>query len=325
VLVDAFGRVADDLRVSVTDRCNLRCTYCMPAEGMRWLPRAELLTYEEIDRLVGVFMSLGVTTVRLTGGEPLARREVATLVRMLAARAVPDLSMTTNGVLLAKHADELARAGLRRVNVSLDSLVRHRYEAMTRRDALERVFEGVRAAQAAGLTPVKLNCVVVRGTNDDEIVDFARLARETGYDVRFIEVMPLDEDRAWSRDQVVPSADVLAAIDAAYPLEPIEHGPEPAKEYRFADGARGSIGVIASVTEPFCGSCNRLRLTVDGRMRNCLFAMDETDLRGPMRAGASDDELAELIRACVASKWAGHRINEAGFEQPSRSMSLIGG
>lgn len=325
MLVDTFGRVADDLRVSVTDRCNLRCTYCMPAEGMQWLPREEILSLEEIDRLVGVFASLGVTTVRLTGGEPLARRDVVTLVEMLGARAIPDLSMTTNGVLLADHAEALARAGLRRVNVSLDSLVRHRYEAMTRRDALERVFEGLRAAEAAGLTPVKLNCVVIKGTNDDEVVDFARLARSTGYDVRFIEVMPLDEDRSWSREQVVSSAEVLALIGEAFPLEAVPNGNEPAKEYRFADGAPGSVGVIASVSEPFCGSCNRLRLTVDGQMRNCLFALDETDLRGPMRDGASDDELAALIRSSVTGKWAGHRINDADFEQPRRSMSLIGG
>lgn len=324
-LIDAFGRVADDLRVSVTDRCNLRCTYCMPPEGMQWLPRSEILSYEEIDRLVGVFMSLGVHTVRLTGGEPLARRELPVLVEMLAARAVPDLSLTTNGVLLAEHAGPLARAGLQRVNVSVDSLLRHRFAEMTRRDALDQVMEGLRAAESAGLQPIKLNCVVVRGTNDDEVVDFARFSRETGYEVRFIEFMPLDADEAWTRDAVVPSREVLDRIDAVYPIEPIEHGPEPATMWRFTDGARGAIGVIASVTEPFCSSCNRIRITADGQFRTCLFAMDETDLRALLRDGATDGEIADAIQTAVAGKWAGHKINDADFERPARSMSLIGG
>ena len=324
-LIDSFGRVADDLRISVTDRCNLRCTYCMPPEGMPWLPRSEILTYEEIDRLVGVFMSLGVHTVRLTGGEPLARRDLPVLVEMLAARGVPDLSLTTNGVLLAEHADALARAGLKRVNVSVDSLLRHRFAEMTRRDALDRVIDGLRAAEAAGLQPIKLNCVVVRGTNDDEVVDFARFARETGYDVRFIEFMPLDEDQAWTRDAVVPSREIVERIAAVYPLDAIEHGPEPATMWRFRDGARGSIGVIASVTEPFCASCNRIRVTADGQFRTCLFALQETDLRALLRDGATDAEIADAIRTAIAEKWVGHKINDADFERPARSMSLIGG
>jgi cyclic pyranopterin phosphate synthase len=324
-LIDTFGRVADDLRVSVTDRCNLRCTYCMPAEGMPWLPRAQILSYEEIDRLAGVFLALGVRTIRLTGGEPLARRDLQVLVRMLAARAVPDLSLTTNGVLLADQAHALADAGLRRINVSVDSLLQHRFEAMTRRDALERVLDGLRAAEDAGLSPIKLNCVVIAGTNDDEVVEFARFSRRTGYEVRFIEYMPLDEDRAWSRDKVVPARAVLDAIAAVLPLEPIGHGPEPATMFRFADGAPGAVGVIPSVTEPFCGSCNRLRVTTDGALRTCLFALNETDLRGPMRDGATDDELAAIIARAVRGKWAGHKINDADFERPARSMSLIGG
>jgi cyclic pyranopterin phosphate synthase len=324
-LIDSFGRIPDDLRVSVTDRCNLRCAYCMPPEGMPWLPRSEILTFEEIDRLVGVFMSLGVTTIRLTGGEPLARRDLATLVRMLSERAVPDLSLTTNGVLLAEHADALARAGLQRVNVSVDSLLRHRFAEMTRRDAFDRVMEGLRAAESAGLTPIKLNCVVVRGTNDDEVVDFARFARETGYEVRFIEFMPLDEQGRWTRDAVVPSREVLDRIDAVYPIEPVQHGPEPATMWRFRDGARGAVGVIASVSEPFCSTCNRIRITTDGQFRTCLFALEETDLRALLRNGATDQEIADAVRGAVAGKWAGHKINDEDFERPARSMSLIGG
>jgi cyclic pyranopterin phosphate synthase len=324
-LIDAFGRVADDLRVSVTDRCNLRCTYCMPAEGLTWVPRSDILTFEEIDRLVAVFLSLGVRTVRLTGGEPLARRELPALVGMLARRGIPDLSMTTNGVLLAANAEALAAAGLRRINVSVDSLLRHRFASMTRRDLLDRVLEGLRAAERAGLSPIKLNCVVVRGTNDDEVADFARLARATGYEVRFIEFMPLDADETWRPESVVPAREILATIGAAFPLEPVEHGPEPATVYRFADGEPGRIGVIPSVTEPFCASCNRVRITAEGAFRTCLFALDETDLRALLRGGASDAEIEGAIRAAVAGKWAGHHIGKPDFVRPARSMSMIGG
>jgi GTP 3',8-cyclase len=292
---------------------------------MDWLPRSEILSYEEIDRLVGVFGSLGVRTVRLTGGEPLVRRDLTTLVEMIARRGIPDLSLTTNGVLLSELAEPLARAGLGRINVSVDSLLRHRFAEMTRRDALDQVKEGLRAAEAAGLSPIKLNCVVVRGTNDDEVVDFARFARATGYEVRFIEFMPLDAQGAWTRAAVVPSSEVLARINDVFPLEPITHGPEPATMWRFADGSPGAIGTIPSVTEPFCSSCNRIRITADGQFRTCLFALEETDLRALLRAGATDEELAAAIAHAVSGKWAGHRINETDFERPSRSMSLIGG
>jgi GTP 3',8-cyclase len=323
-LVDGFGRIADDLRVSVIDKCNFRCTYCMPAEGLPWLPAADLLTFDEIERLVRVFAGLGVRTVRLTGGEPLLRQGLPDLVARIAP-LVDDLALTTNGFHLDKQAADLAAAGLRRINVSIDSLLRHRFAEMSRRDALDAVLAGLRAADAAGLSPIKLNCVVVRGTNDDEVVDFARFARETGYGVRFIEFMPLDADESWSRDQVVPSADVLATIGAVFPIEPVAHGPEPARVYRFVDGAPGSVGAISSVTEPFCASCNRIRVTSDGGFRTCLFATQETDLRALLRGGASDADIASAIRQAVAAKWAGHHINASDFTRPARSMSMIGG
>jgi len=292
-LVDTYGRIGDDLRVSVTDRCNFRCTYCMPAEGLPWLPKSEVLTFEEITRLVRLFLFLGVRSLKLTGGEPTVRAELPKLVRML--REVDpdvDISMTTNGFLLDRLAQPLAEAGLDRVTVSLDSLLRHRFQEMTRRDALDKVTEGIRAAEEAGLTPIKLNCVVIAGTNEGEVVDFARFVRDNGHEVRFIEYMPLDAEQRWERAKVVPSAQILQAIDRVFPLIPEdEEGVEPASTYRFADGAPGAIGVIASVTEPFCDTCNRLRLTAEGQLRACLFAMYETDLRGPMRVGASDREL----------------------------------
>jgi GTP 3',8-cyclase len=324
-LLDTFGRIADDLRISVTDRCNFRCTYCMPAEGLQWLPREEILRFEEIDRLAGIFRDLGVRSFKLTGGEPTVRAELPKLVGMLRA-TVPDadMSMTTNGILLDRQAVPLAEAGLDRVSVSCDSLLRHRFAEMTRRDALEKVHAGIAAAVAAGLTPVKINCVVIAGQNDDEAVEFARYARGTGHEVRFIEYMPLDADNSWERDKVVPAADMLQRIDSEFPLVP-EHGPEPATTFRFADGAPGAIGVIASVTEPFCDTCNRLRLTSDGQFRSCLFSLDEVNLRDPMRAGATDDELAGLIRDGVWRKWEGHRINHPDFVRPGRSMSMIGG
>jgi cyclic pyranopterin phosphate synthase len=324
-LVDTLGRVANDLRVSVTDRCNFRCTYCMPAEGLVWLPKPEILTFEEITRLVGVFTSLGVRSLKLTGGEPTVRTDLAVLVRMLReANPDVDMSLTTNGLLLDRLSEKLADAGLDRVTVSCDSLLRHRFAEMTRRDALERVLAGLDAAEAAGLTPIKLNVVIIGGTNDDEVVEFAKLARRKGYEVRFIEYMPLDAEHAWERARVVPSAKLLERIHAEHPLVP-DHGPEPATTYRFADGEPGKVGVIPSVTEPFCDTCNRLRLTADGQFRSCLFALEETDLRGPLRAGAPDDELAQLIRGGVWRKWPGHRINHPDFVQPERSMSMIGG
>ena len=326
-IVDRFGRVATDLRVSVTDRCNLRCTYCMPADGLPWLPRAEILDYEEIARLVTVFHTMGVETVRLTGGEPTVRKNLPELVRLLRAAAPGvDLSMTTNGLMLDELASPLAAAGLDRINVSIDSLLRHRFAEITRRDALERVFAGLRAAEAAGLTPIKLNCVVLRDSNDDEIADFAAYVRDTGYEIRFIEYMPLDAGHAWERNKVVPGREVLERIAERFPLVPDDaHGPAPARTFRFADGAPGLVGVIASVTEPFCDSCDRMRVTADGQFRSCLFSLSETDLRGPLRDGASDAELEKLIRATMWEKGAGHRINHPDFVQPSRAMSAIGG
>ena len=325
-LIDTFGRIADDLRVSVTDRCNFRCTYCMPAEGLAWLPKEEILSFEELTRLLGIFVGLGVRSIKITGGEPTVRADLPTLVRMF--RTVgPDLdiSITTNGALLDRLAAPLAEAGVDRATVSCDSLLRHRFAEMTRRDALEKVLGGLRAAEAAGLTPIKINVVVIGGTNDDEVVDFARWSRETGYEVRFIEYMPLDAEHAWERAKVVPSARILAAIDTVYPLASTAVDAEPATLYRFADGEPGAIGVIASVTEPFCDTCNRLRLTAEGMVRSCLFSLEETDLRAPMRDGASDPELAALIRAAVWTKWSGHRVNHPDFVQPERSMSMIGG
>jgi len=326
-LVDSFGRVATDLRISVTDRCNFRCRYCMPPEGLPWLPKEEILSFEEITRLTNILIESGVDSIKVTGGEPLVRRDVTKLVRMVRDLSPDvDMSITTNGFLLAKHAAELKDAGLGRVTVSCDSLVRHRFAEMTLRDALDEVLEGLRVSAELGLTPVKINTVVIRNHNEFEAVDFARLARSTGYEVRFIEYMPLDAQDEWSADGVVPGAEILERIQAVFPLVPdTDEQPEPATPYRFADGAPGRIGVIPSVTEPFCDSCNRLRLTADGQLRACLFALEETDMRGPLRAGASDDELAELARACIAAKWSGHRIGQPDFVRPARSMSMIGG
>jgi cyclic pyranopterin phosphate synthase len=325
-LVDRYARVVTDLRVSLIDRCNFRCTYCMPAEGLAWLGRDELLSADEIERVVRLFVEHGVREVKLTGGEPTVRAELVEIVARL--RAIDpgiDLSLTTNGFLLERLAGPLRDAGLDRLNVSCDSLLAHRFAEMTRRDALDRVRAGLAAAEAAGFAPIKLNCVVIGGTNDDEVVDFSRLARSTGYDVRFIEYMPLDADHAWERAKVVASRDIHDAIAAVFPLVPRQRGPEPASTFGFADGAPGSIGFISSVTEPFCDSCNRVRVTAEGQLRTCLFSLDETDLRGPMRAGCSDEELAALVGGAVWNKWSGHRINHPDFVRPARSMSSIGG
>jgi cyclic pyranopterin phosphate synthase len=323
-LEDRFGRVHRDLRISVTDRCNLRCTYCMPEEGMDWLDRSELLTFEEIERIARLFVErYGFDSIRLTGGEPTVRAHLPVLVGKL-ARLPVDLALTTNGVTLSLVAEALAAAGLRRVNVSLDSLRRSRVVELTRRDVLDKVLEGIDAALAAGLAPVKLNAVVVRGVNDDEVVDLAAFGRDRGVHVRYIEYMPLDADGQWQADQVVPAAEIVGAISARWPLEEVRRGHEPAQRWRYADGA-GEIGVIPSVTEAFCGSCDRVRLTAEGQLRSCLFAVGETDLRGPLRAGASDDDLAALIESTVAAKWAGHGISEVTFSRPRRSMSQIGG
>lgn len=324
-LVDSFGRVAADLRISVTDRCDLRCNYCMPEGGLDWLPADEQLRFDEIERLAALLVSSGIRTVRLTGGEPLMRTRLPELVGRLAALGLDDLALTTNGTMLARHAEALRSNGLTRVNVSLDSLVSNRFERITRRDALAKVLEGIRAAKQAGLDPVKVNCVVVAGTNDDEVLDFVGFARRTGCEVRFIENMPLGAGGRWVARSVVPSMELIELVHAHHPLEALEQGNEPASSYRFVDGAPGRVGVVASVTEPFCSRCDRLRLTSDGQLRTCLFAHDETDLRTPMREGATDEQLRELVTAAVAGKGPGHAIGERGFEQPVRVMSRIGG
>ena len=330
-LLDGQGRVVRDLRISITDRCNFRCTYCMPEEGMRWLPRDEVLTFEEIERVARVCVErFGFDGIRITGGEPTVRAQLPVLVEKLARLRVPgtgapvDLALTTNGATLGLLAHDLRRAGLSRINVSCDSLRRDRFRAMTRRDQLGRVLDGIAAAVDAGFDPVKVNVVTIRGVNDDEVVDFAAFGRETGVQPRFIEFMPLDADGAWTMDQVVPSDEVVSAIDAVFPLEPVTHGPEPAARYRYRDG-RGEIGVIASVTQPFCGNCDRIRMTAEGQLRNCLFAVHETDLRAVMRGGGSDDDLAAAVAGDVARKWPGHSIGKVTFIRPARSMSQIGG
>ncbi|HEX2119433.1 MAG TPA: GTP 3',8-cyclase MoaA [Acidimicrobiales bacterium] len=324
-LVDPHGRTVRDLRISITDRCNLRCRYCMPAEGMEWLPRSELLTYEEIERVARVCVErFGFDGIRITGGEPTVRAHLPVLVEKL-ARLGTDLSLTTNGATLRLLAPELRAAGLRRINISLDSLRPETFFAVTRRHALDQVLDGIDAAIEAGLSPVKVNCVLMRGVNDDEIVDFAAFGRERGVTIRFIEFMPLDAEQGWAPGTVVPAAEVVAAIDAVYPLEPAEgRGSAPAERFRYTDG-RGEVGVIASVTQSFCGTCDRVRLTAEGMFRNCLFATRETDLRATLRSGGSDDALAEAIEAEVGRKWAGHSIGRVNFIRPGRSMSQIGG
>ena len=327
-LVDPYNRTVRDLRISITDRCNFRCTYCMPTEGMQWMPREELLTYEELTRVARVCVErFGFESIRITGGEPTVRAHLPVLIGRLADLGV-DLAMTTNGSTLDHQAAELARAGLRRINISCDSLQADRFTAITGRDSLERVLSGIDAALEAGLDPVKVNCVVVRGVNDDEILDFAAFGRERGVEVRFIEWMPLDGGGTWSSGQVVPAGEIISTISARWPL--VESGgraadpASPAESYRYADGA-GRIGVIASVTRSFCSTCDRIRLTADGHIRNCLFAVRETDLRPLLRGGAGDDELAAAIEAEVGRKWAGHSIGQVHFIRPARSMSQIGG
>ncbi len=323
-LVDSFGRRHRDLRISITDRCNFRCTYCMPAEGMAWQPRDRLLTFEELERVARVCVErFGFDAIRLTGGEPTVRAHLPVLVAKLARLGV-DLALTTNGSTLASMAHDLRAAGLDRINVSLDSLQPERFAAVTRRNELPSVLAGIRAAVAEGFDPVKINVVVVRGVNDDEVVDFARFGRNEGVSVRFIEFMPLDAEEQWAESSVVPSAEIVAAIGEVFPLETLARGSDPAERHRYLDG-RGEIGVIGSVTEPFCSSCDRIRLTADGQLRSCLFATDETDLRALLRAGASDDDLAAALASTVADKWAGHGITSVSFTRPARSMSEIGG
>ena len=324
-LVDPFGRVIRDLRISVTDRCNFRCTYCMPAEGMEWLPRSEVLTFEEIHRVSRIFVErFGVEGIRLTGGEPTVRAHLPMLISQLSGLGV-DLAMTTNGATLRNSAEELRSAGLRRINISLDTLHADRFEQMTRRNELENVLAGIDAAVAAGFSPVKINAVIERGVNDDEIVDLARFGRERGVEVRFIEFMPLDATGHWANDRVVGQDEIVERIAEVFPLEQMPaRGAAPADRWRYLDVA-GTVGVIPSVTKPFCGDCDRVRLTAEGQFRTCLFATNEFDLREIMRSGGDDDALAESIIAAVGTKWAGHQINRVEFIRPNRSMSQIGG
>ncbi len=326
-LRDGHGRSIGDVRVSVTDRCNFRCQYCMPAEGLPWLDRDGVLRFEEIARLVALLASMGVHDVRLTGGEPLVRRDFPRLVEMLAGiDGVEDLSVTTNGYLLERDAAALVAAGANRFNVSIDSLQQDRFFEMTRRDALPQVLRGLEALAAfPEAHPIKVNAVAIRGFTEDELPAFVEFAREHPYEVRFIEFMPLDGDHAWRPEQVLDGKEIRALIDRLHPLEPEPREPHAtARVYRFADG-KGRIGFINPVSEPFCGDCNRIRLTADGRLRTCLFSLNETDLRGPLRAGASDDELEQIVRDAVWRKELKHRVNEPGFVQPARTMSAIGG
>jgi cyclic pyranopterin phosphate synthase len=326
-LRDAHGRRISDLRVSVTDRCNFRCRYCMPAEGMDWLPRSEILSFEEIERLVALLVSRGIEDVRLTGGEPLARRQFPHLAAMLARiEGLRDLSLTTNGWFLERDAAALAAAGIQRLNVSLDSLHRGRFLEVTRRDALPRVLRGLEAAaRYPELRPIKVNAIAMREFTEDEVLRFCDFARSTSFQVRFIEFMPLDGDRAWSPDAVLTGREIRRLIERRHPLEELPREPSAtARVFRFREGG-GKIGFISPVSEPFCADCNRIRLTADGKLRTCLFSLHETDLRGPLRAGASDAELERIVREAVWRKELKHRVGEPGFRPPPRTMSAIGG
>ena len=337
-LIDPYGRTVRDLRISITDRCNFRCTYCMPEEGMKWLPREEVLTYEELARVASICVGhFGVDGIRLTGGEPTMRAHLPILVQKLAVLQVPadasspragkpiDLAITTNGATLRLIAQELRNAGLARINISLDTLKKDRFFEMTRRDELEHVLDGIDAAIDAGFSPVKINAVVQRGINDDEIVDLATFGRDKGIEVRFIEFMPLDASGTWENAQVFSQEEIVAAISKVYPLELMPaRGAAPADRWRYLDG-KGTVGVIPTVTKPFCGDCDRVRFTADGQFRTCLFATNEFDLRVMLRNGADDDAIAAEIQRAVGTKWAGHNIGNVTFVRPRRSMSQIGG
>ncbi len=325
-LQDKFGRQITDLRISVTDRCNFRCVYCRSADPENYHPHDGILRWEELERLAGIFLRLGIRKIRVTGGEPLVREGVEDFIARLAAMGVADLSMTTNGHQLAERCERLLAAGLHRINISLDSLNQAKFERITRTKAYGSVMAGIEAAQKTRLAPVKVNAVLVRGFNDDEVEVFAEFARERGVIMRFIEFMPLDADRHWNRSLMVPAEEIHRRIDARWKLEPIPHErSETARKYRFADGAPGEIGLIAPVTQPFCGFCSRIRLTADGKLRTCLFSKEDRDLRGMLREGASDDDLIYYIRLVVHEKEEGHRINEPDFVPPSRTMVFIGG
>jgi cyclic pyranopterin phosphate synthase len=327
-LIDKFGRIHTNLRISVTDRCNIRCFYCMPADNVEFMDRRELLTFEEIERFVRVAVPLGLRKIRLTGGEPLVRRDLHVLVRKLAAiPEIEDVGLTTNGILLAEQAHELYDAGLRRINVSLDALDPHKFEKITRRQGFERVIAGINAAQEVGFRPVKVNAVAVRGLTEDEIVPFGNFARRTGVEIRFIEFMPLDADNAWQREKVLFAHEIIDTLSREImPLVPCaDQDPHaPASEFQFEDGV-GRIGIIASVSRPFCLSCDRFRITADGKLRNCLFSLEETDVKSMLRSGAPDAEIARAIRESIAAKKEGHEINTARFIQPERPMYSIGG
>ncbi len=327
-LIDTFGRLHDNLRVSVTDRCNIRCFYCMPETDVKFQPREQILSFEEIERFVRVAVSLGVRKLRLTGGEPLVRKNLSTLVRKVAAiEGIEDIALTTNGVLLADQAEELYDAGLRRINVHLDTLDRERFHRITRRDDLEKVLEGIEVCRRLGYGPIKINAVAVKNLVEPDIVPLARFGRERDIEIRYIEFMPLDAQGLWERDRVLLADDILAMLERE--IGPMIEIPDrdtraPATEYRFADGV-GRVGLIASVSRPFCLNCNRIRLTSDGKLRYCLFAIEEADVRALLRSGGSDDEIRGAIRASVAAKWIGHEINSAKFVAPPRPMYSIGG
>ncbi|MDQ3856745.1 MAG: GTP 3',8-cyclase MoaA [Chloroflexota bacterium] len=326
-LIDSFGRHIEDLRLSVIDKCNFRCTYCMPAEGLQWLRSSEVLTFDEMERLVRVSVERGIREVRLTGGEPTVRAGLPDLIRRLSSIAgLESLSLTTNGFLLKRLAGELASAGLTRINVSLDTLVAEKFEHITRRNHLTEVLEGLEELEKyPTIAPIKVNAVAIRGFTEPEVLDFAQLARRKPYVVRFIEYMPLDADETWSRDQILTGRELFEMIDAVYPLVArAVDASSTSRVYRFADG-KGEIGFINPVSEPFCSTCNRVRITADGQLRTCLFSRWETDLRAPLRSGASDDELGALLLGAVRRKEMKHRINEPGFVRANRSMSQIGG
>lgn len=327
-LIDNYNRPHDNLRISVTDRCNIRCYYCMEENETQFVPRREILSFEEIERFVRVAAGLGINKIRLTGGEPLLRRDLPVLVEKVAGvEGIRDMALTTNGVLLAEQAEALYRAGLRRVNVHLDTLDRARFEQITRRDELNRVLAGIEKCLELGYDPVKINAVAVKNLVEPDIVPLARYGRERGVEIRYIEFMPLDHQNLWDRSKVLLMDDILAMLGREIcPLEPVvDPDPRaPATEFRFADGV-GTVGFIASVSKPFCLNCNRIRLTADGKLRYCLFALEEMDVKTLMRSGAQDEEIAQLIRANVRAKWLGHEINSARFVPPPRPMFAIGG
>lgn len=324
MLLDQFGRRATDLRISVTDRCNYRCLYCMPSH-VEWLPKPQILSFDEIEQLTRLFVAEGVTHLRLTGGEPLVRRDLHVLAAKLAQiPGVQDLSLTTNGYHLKEQAQLLKDAGVNRINVSLDSLRRDRFEQITKSNSFDRVIEGIAEAKKVGFHPVKINCVAIRGFNDDEIVDFLKWGRENDLEIRFIEFMPLDGDHNWTRANVLTKTEILEKVKSFDSIESIrEAEPAPAAQFGYSDGKK--FGVIASVSEPFCADCDRVRITAEGKLRTCLFALGETDLLGPLRSGAGSEELVQLVRKAVYLKWAGHKINDEDFVQPQRAMYAIGG